>query len=169
MKKKHAYCKVCSRVRENCFYDYKKIENLIVTSDTEYLHLTSSDRVVLDVFVNSHSYFEYPDYELINGKCCQLEVFSYARDLFAGFSAVLVRLYLNYTIEYFSELTSQVSLSDEGKIIRKFLFESSLMCLMRLIQVNVMLMTKINQNLVHMARLYVTYKYLQISCSIREG
>ena len=65
--KKHAYCKVCSRVRENCFYDYKKIENLIVTSDTEYLHLTSSDGVDLDVVVNGPSYFEYPDYELING------------------------------------------------------------------------------------------------------
>ena len=67
MKKKHDYCKVCSRVRENCFYDYKKIENLIVTSDTEYLHLTSSDGVDLDVVVNGPSYFEYPDYELING------------------------------------------------------------------------------------------------------
>ena len=59
---------------------------MIVTSDTEYLHITSSDRVDLDVFVNSPFYFEYPDYELINGKCCQLEVFSYAQDLFAAFS-----------------------------------------------------------------------------------
>ena len=90
-----------------------------MTSDTEYLHITSSDRVVLDAFVNSPSYFEYPDYELINGKCCQLEVFSYARDLFAPFSTVLVRMYLNYTIEYFSELISQVSLFDKGKIIQK--------------------------------------------------
>ena len=80
-----------------------------MTSDTEYLHITSSDRVVLDAFVNSPSYFEYPDYELINGKCCQLKVFSYARDLFVAFSAVLVRMYFNYTIEYFSELISQVN------------------------------------------------------------
>ena len=92
---------------------------MIVTSDTECLHITSSDRVDLDVFVNSPSYFEYADYELTNGKCCHLEVFSYARDLFAAFSAVLVRMYLNYTIEYFSELILQVSLSDEGKIIQK--------------------------------------------------
>ena len=91
-----------------------------MTSNTEYLHITSLDRVVLDVFVNSPSYFVYPDYKLINGKCCQLEVFSYAQDLFAAFSAVLVRMYLNYTIEYFSELILQVILSDEGKIIRKF-------------------------------------------------
>ena len=80
-----------------------------MTSDTDYIHITSSDRVVLDVIVNIHSYFEYPDYELINGRCCQLDVFSYSRDLLAAFSAVLVRMYLNYTIEYFSELISQVN------------------------------------------------------------
>ena len=74
---------------------------IMTSSDTEYLHITSSNRVDHDVFVNSPSYFEYLDYELINGKCCQLEVFSYARDLFAVFSAVLVRMYLNYSIEYF--------------------------------------------------------------------
>ena len=90
-----------------------------MTSDNEYLHITSSDRVDLDVFVNSPSYFEYPDYDLINGKCCYLQYFSYARDLFAAFSAILVRMYLNYTKEYFSELISQVSFSDEGKIIQK--------------------------------------------------
>ena len=90
-----------------------------MTSDTEYLHIISSDRVDLDVFVNSRSYFEYSDYDLINGKCCYLEYFSYAQDLFAAVSANLVRMYLNYTIEYFSELISQVSLSDKGKIIRK--------------------------------------------------
>ena len=58
--KKSGYCKVCSRVSKNCFYDY------------EYLHITSSDRVDLDVFVNSPSYFEYPDYDLINRECCYL-------------------------------------------------------------------------------------------------
>ena len=119
MKKKYGYCKVYSRVKENCLYDYNKFKNLIVTSDTEYLYITSSDRLDLDVFVNRPSYFEQPDYDLINGKRCYLEYFSYARDLFAAFSAILVRMYLNYTIEYFSELISQVSLSDEGKIIQK--------------------------------------------------
>ena len=63
--KKHGYCKVCSRVKENCFYDYKKFENLIVTRDTKYLHITSSDRVDLDVFVKSPSYFEYPEYFIL--------------------------------------------------------------------------------------------------------
>ena len=90
-----------------------------MTSDTEYLHIISSDRLDLDVFLNRPAYFQYLDYELLNGKCCHLEVFSYAQDLFAAFCAVLVGMYLNYTIEHFSDLISQVSLSDEGKIIRK--------------------------------------------------
>ena len=114
--KKYGYCKVCSRVRENCFYDYNKFENLIVTSDTEYLHITSSERLDLDVFVKGNWHFGIPYFDLINGKCCYLEYFSYARDLFPAFSAILVRMYLNYAIDYFSELISQVSLSDEEKI-----------------------------------------------------
>ena len=93
----------------------------MVHSDVDdYLHISSTDRADLDVFLNTPAYFQYPDYELLNGKCCHLEVFSYARDLFAAFSAVLVRMYLNYMIEHFPDLISQLSLSDEGKIIRKF-------------------------------------------------
>ena len=68
--KKYGYWKVSLRVRENGFYDYNKFKNLIVT---EYLNMTSSDRADLDVFVNSPSYFEYPGYDLINGKCCYLK------------------------------------------------------------------------------------------------
>ena len=93
---------------------------MIVHLDVDdYLHISSSDRVDLDVFLNRPVNFQYPDYELLNGKCCHFEVLSYARDLFAAFCAVLVRMYLNYTIDHFSDLISQVSLSDEGKIIRK--------------------------------------------------
>ena len=120
---KYGYCKVCSSVRENCFYDYNKFGNLIVTSDTEYLHITSSERLDLDVFVKGNWHFGIPYFDLINGKCCYLEYFSYARDLFAAFSAILVRMYLNYTIDYFPELISQVSLSDKKKNYSKnFLF-----------------------------------------------
>ena len=161
-----------TKVRENCFYDYNKFENLIVTSDTEYLHITSSERLDLDVFVKGNWHFGILYFDLINEKCCYLEYFSYARDLFALFLAILVRMYLNYTIDYSSELILQVSLSDEEKIIRKIFwfaldllhkffdtnylfFLSSLMCLMRLIQVIVILILKINQNLVHMAHLYI--------------
>ena len=117
----YGYCKLCSRVRENCSYDYHKFEKLIVTSDsdTDYLPITRYDRVDLDIFLNRPWHFEARDYDLINGKYVHFEYLYYARDLFAAFSAVLVRMYLNYTVDYFSELISQISLCDEAKIIRK--------------------------------------------------
>ena len=97
--KKHGYCKICPRVRDNTYYDYNKFSNLIVRSDGDnYLNISSSDRLDLDVFLNRPAYFQYPDYELLNGKCCHLEIFSFARDLFAAFCAVLVRMYLNCII-----------------------------------------------------------------------
>ena len=82
-------------------------------SDGDYLNISSSDRVDLDVFLCRPHYFQYPDYELLNGKCSHLEVVSFARELFAAYSSVLVRMYLNYTVQHFSDLISQISLSDE--------------------------------------------------------
>ena len=113
MKKKHGYCKICSRVRDNTFYDCNKFPNLIVRSDGDYLNISSSYRVDLDVFLCRPHYFQYPDYELLNGNCSHLEVVSFARELFAAYSSVLVRMYLNYTVQHFSDLISQISLSDE--------------------------------------------------------
>ena len=87
---------------------------MIVHSDVDdYLHISSSHGVDLDVFLNGPVYFQYPDYELLSG------VLNYAQDLFAVFCAVLVRMYLNYTIDHFLDLIWQVSLSDEGNITRK--------------------------------------------------
>ena len=141
-------------------------------SDGNYLNISSSDRVDLDVFLCRPYYFQYPDYELLNGKCSHLEVFSFARDLFAVFRSVLVGMYLNYTVQHFSDLISQICLSDEGKIIRRIFwfaldllhklfdinymtFMSFLICLMKSIQVNVMLFVQINQNLDHMMDLNI--------------
>ena len=40
--KKQGYCKVYSRVRENCYYDHNKFSNLIVYSDVDYyFHISS--------------------------------------------------------------------------------------------------------------------------------
>ena len=40
--KKQDYCKVYSRVRENCYYDHNKFSNLIVYSDVDYyFHISS--------------------------------------------------------------------------------------------------------------------------------
>ena len=94
---------------------------MIVWSDVDdFLHICRAERLHLDIFLNRPAYFQYTDYDLINGKCCHLEVFSFARDLFAAFSAVFVRMYLNYTIDHFSDLVSQFSLADEHKLFKKF-------------------------------------------------
>ena len=85
-KKKAGYCKFCSRVRENCFYDLDKFSNLIVRSDVDdFLPICSAERLHLDIFLNRSAYFQYPDYDFINGKCCGLEVFSFGRDCLLSF------------------------------------------------------------------------------------
>ena len=97
-------------------------------SGDNYLNISSSDRVDLDVFLCRPDYFQYLDYELLNGKRSHLEVASFARDLFVAFSSVLVRMYSNYTVQHFSDLISQISLSDEGKIIRRIFWFALDLC-----------------------------------------
>ena len=162
--RKLGYCKVCSGVRENTFYEYNAFLNLIVDSTTgDYLNISSSEQIDLDVFLNKPAYFPYCHCESI-GKSSDFE-FSFARDLFAAFCSVLVRMYLNHTTEYFSDLMSQVSLTYEKKIIQKMFsfalqllhkffdincfFMSFLICLIGLMQVNVMLYVLVSQNLAH--------------------
>ena len=135
LKRKLGYCKVCSRFRENTFYESYAFLNLIVDSTTDdYLNISSSERIDLDVFLNKPTYFPYCHCESI-GKCSDFEVFSFARDFFAVFCSVLVRMYLNHTAEYFSDLMSQVSLTDEKKIIQKF-FSFALQLLHKFFDIN---------------------------------
>ena len=47
-------------------------------SGDNYLNISSSDRVDLDVFLCRPDYFQYLDYELLNGKRSHLEVVSFA-------------------------------------------------------------------------------------------
>ena len=56
-------------------------------------------------------------------KCCHFRICT--RDLFAAFCSVFVRMYLNYTNDYFSGLFSRISLSDEKKIIEKIFRHAS--------------------------------------------
>ena len=83
----------------------------------DFLHICSAEQLHLDIFWNRSAYFQYPDYDLINSKCCHLEVFSFSRYFFAAFSAVFV-MCLNYTIDHFSDLISQLSLADERKLFK---------------------------------------------------
>ena len=113
LRKKSGYCKMCSRVRENTFYEYNAFLSLNVGSD-DYLNISSSERIDLYVFLNEPAYFPHCFTES-TGKCSDFRVFSFAQDLFAAFCSVLVRMYLNITTEYFSDLISQLSLPDEKK------------------------------------------------------
>ena len=71
-----------------------------------------------------------------NGKCCLFQEFQYPQELFAAFSSLLVRMYLNYKSKTLSNLLCQVSLSDEKtmiiiilmsaqKILRMFWYETN--------------------------------------------
>ena len=99
-------------------------------------------------------------------KCVNFEVFNFARDLFAAFCGVLVRIYLNYTFEYFSEFISNVRLSDEKSItikivnyasnfldkffhVNHWFFYEFFICSLKLMVVIVMLFVIINQNMDH--------------------
>ena len=51
---------MCSRVRENTFYEYNAFLNLKVSSNTnDYLNISSSERIDLDVFLTRPVYFLY--------------------------------------------------------------------------------------------------------------
>ena len=163
--KKSDFCKVCSRVRENTFYEYNAFLNLKLDVD-DYLNINSSERIDLDVFLTKPAFFTYCTCDAIGRNYSDFEVFNHARDLFVAFCSALVRMYLNYTTAYFLDL--QVSLSDQKKIIQTiFRFARDLLEkffdinydffyeLVRLIQVNVMLFVQINHNLGHMNDLKV--------------
>ena len=75
----------------------------------------------LDIYLNRPAYFDYPNHPLKNNPCGYMEVLSHAQDLFAYFCSIIVRLHLNYAMEYFSELISTIKLSDEKFVIAKIL------------------------------------------------
>ena len=66
------YCKMCSRVRDNTFYEYNALLSLKVNTD-DYLNISSSERIDLDVFLTKPTYFPYYFTES-SGKCSDFEV-----------------------------------------------------------------------------------------------
>ena len=102
------------------FYECNAFLNLRVCLFESYLDIKTSDRLGLEVFLLNASN-NLRCYTKNNGKCCHFQIFEFARDLFAAFCSVFVRMYFNYTIDYFSGLFSRISLSDEKKIIEKIL------------------------------------------------
>ena len=124
--KKSGYSKMCSRVRENNFYDYNAFLSLKVSYMDDYLDISSSERIDLEVFLNKLAYFPYCFAESA-GRCTDQQVFIFAQDLFAAFCPVLVRMYLNIATDFFSEIMSELSLVDEKKVVKKIFTGASLL------------------------------------------
>ena len=82
----------------------------------------------LGVFLNQPGYFPYA-FSDSGRKCSQHQVFSYAHDVFAAFCSVLIRMYLNIIINFFSTLISNISLVDEKKVIAKILTGAKMLLL----------------------------------------
>ena len=163
--KKNLVTVKCSRVRENTFYDYNAFLTLKVSRMDNYLDISSSERVDLDVFLNRPAYFPYCFCESPQS-CTDHQVISFAQDLFAAFCSVLVRMYLNITIDHFSEIMSDLSLADEKKVVKKIFSGASLLlykifglnylffmnfltCLFRLTAVIVLIFVQTSLNMVH--------------------
>ena len=106
--KKAGYCKKCSRVKGNCYFDLDKFQDIVACrgshyKDDYYDYLFLDGKLIdLDVFLNRPAYFDYPNYPLGDkAKCCYFLVLSHAQDLFAYFCSILVSMYLNYAMEHF--------------------------------------------------------------------
>ena len=89
-----------------------------VYSDGIYLDCSCSDCLDLDVFL-LNACNTIGGCTKDSGKCCYFQNFEFAWDLFAAFCSVLIRMYINYTVECFSDFISRVSLSDEQNIIQE--------------------------------------------------
>ena len=112
--KKANYCRICSRVRENFFMEGKTFQSLCLCPYGTYLGMNNYNRVDLDVFLMND--MRGIGYTIDNDDCCFFQVFTYPQELFAAFSSILIRMYLNCTVKSSSSLLSCVSLADEKKI-----------------------------------------------------
>ena len=151
--KKSGYCKMCSRVRENTFYDHNAFLSLKVSRKDDYLDIGSSERVDLNVFLNRPAYFPY----------CFCES---TRSCTDHQCSVLVRMNLNIAIDHFSEIIPDLSLADEKKVAKKIFSSASLLlykffvlkclffmnfltCLVRLMTLIVLIFIQTSLNMVH--------------------
>ena len=76
--KNPSYCKGCSRVRENIFYECNTFSNLCLCTFGSFLDIRTSERLDLDVFLVNAS--DNLNYTKDNGKCCYFQVFEFAHE-----------------------------------------------------------------------------------------
>ena len=113
------YCRLCSRVRDNNFFEANAFLSVKVSDMDGYLGTSHSETVDFDVFVSQPGYF--PDaFCESHCRCNQHEVFSYTHDLLAASCSVLIRMYLNIAMKVLSTLISNISLADEKKLLQRF-------------------------------------------------
>ena len=109
-----SYCKVCSRVVDFHFNCRSSFRNIHVTSDGTTLLGLSSDQVCdLDVFVsNADDYFKF--FKVKDDFFSYFALFSYPEEIFAAFSSILIRIYVNVSLKFFAEL--ELNIFDEKKV-----------------------------------------------------
>ena len=108
-------CKVCSRVVDFHFNSRNSFRNINVTSEGTTLLGLSSDQVCnLDVFVpNADDYFRF--FNIQDDFCSYFALFHYPEDIFAAFSSILIRIYVNFSLKSFNDLN--LNINDERKVI----------------------------------------------------
>ena len=108
------YCKVCSRVVDFHFNSRTHFRNIHVTSEGTTLLRLSSDTVCdLDVFVsNADDYFKF--FKVKDDFCTYFALFSYPEEIFAAFSSILIRIYVNVCFKFFNDL--DLNIAHERKI-----------------------------------------------------
>ena len=80
---------------------------------TSLLGLSFDTVCDLDVFVsNADDYFKF--FQVKDDFCSYFALFSYPEDIFAAFSSILIRIYINVSIKFFNDL--DVNITDETKI-----------------------------------------------------
>ena len=110
------YCRKCSRVHDNAFYEYNAFLSVKVSNMDGYLSMSYLESVDFDVFLTQPGYFHYAFCES-GHKCTHHEIFNYVHDLFAAFCS----MYLNIAMKFFLTLISKISLVHEKKVIAEIL------------------------------------------------
>ena len=109
-----SYCKVCSRVQDFHFNCRSLFRNIQVTSlGTTLLGLGCDLICDLDVFVsNADKYFKF--FKVKDNFCSYFALFSYPEEIFAAFLSILIRIYVNVSLKFFTKL--ELNIFDEKKV-----------------------------------------------------
>ena len=109
--KQKGYSQLCSKVCQKIFMECNAFQSLCLTSYGTYLGLENHNRVDLNVFLSQEV-----SYTFNSDKCCNFQYFKYPQELFACYSSLLIRMFLNCVLKCFNNLLLSLSLHNEKKI-----------------------------------------------------